>query len=108
MNHNGIPDYLETKVPANKQKVEKPEYDLKNEYLTRDIIFSGGKSYTAQVSAWRDKSKAEIEARKLRQIGYNAFAARAFIEKWDQTWYRVRAGYFKTFREAQESAHRLR
>lgn len=83
-------------------------YNLQNEHLVRDMIFTDGKLYTAQISAWRYKSEADIEARKLIEMGYDAFVAKAFIEKWDQIWYRVRVGYFRNIKEAQELAHKLR
>lgn len=108
LNRNGIPDYLEKKKSVSIFKTASPGYNLQNEHLVRDMIFTDGKLYTAQISAWRDKSKADIEARKLIEMGYDAFVAGAFIEKWNQTWYRVRVGYFRTFREAQDLAHKLR
>ncbi len=108
LNQNGIPDYLEQEKSVNISKTVSSGYNLQSEHLVRDMIFTDGKLYTAQISAWRDKSKADIEARKLIEMGYNAFVARAFIEKWNQTWYRVRVGYFRTFKEAQDLAHKLR
>ncbi len=108
LNRNGIPDYLEKKEPPAEPKPEKPQYDLENEHIVQDMIFSDGKLYTAQISAWRTRDKAEKEAEELKQKGYNAFVARVYFEEWNETWYRVRVGYYKTFEEARSAAHKLR
>ncbi len=108
VNKNGVPDYLEENEPAPELKPEKQEYNLQNEHIVRDMIFTDGRLYTAQISAWRTKVKAETEAAKLNQQGYNAFVAQIYFEEWNETWYRVRVGYFKSFEEAQSLAYKLR
>ncbi len=118
LNKNGIPDYLEkeenTQAPEIEQsQVEQPEvdgsvYDIKNEHLVKNMIFTDGKLYTAQISSWKTKWKAESIADEFRKKGYNAFVAEFFVEKLDQVWFQVRVGYFDTFREAQKVAEELR
>lgn len=108
LNRNGIADYLEKNEPAAEPKADQPEYNLQNEHIVSDMIFTDGKLYTAQISAWRTQVKAETEAAKLKQEGYNAFVARIYFEEWNETWYRVRVGYFKSFEEARSLAHKLR
>ena len=108
LNHNGIPDYLEKKEPSPEPKPKKPEYNLENEHIVRDMIFTDGNLYTAQISAWRTRVKAEMEAEKLKQQGYNAFVAQIYFDQWNETWYRVRVGYFDTFNEAESAAKKLR
>ena len=108
LNRNGIPDYLEKEEPAPEPKPEKHAYDLQNERIVKDMIFTDGTLYTAQISAWRTRIKADSEAEKLRQKGYNAFVAQIYFDEWNETWYRVRVGYFKTFNEAESAAQKLR
>ncbi len=108
LNKNGIPDYLEKKEPEPEPKPEAPQYDLQNEHMVTDMIFSDGKIYTAQISAWKTRAKAEKEAEKFTQKGYNAFVTHIYFEDRNETWYRVRVGYFSSFEEAQSAAHQLR
>ncbi len=110
LNQNGIPDYLEKKEPApeiqSEPQKETTEYDLMKDQIVSDMIFTDGHLFTAQISAWKTSVKAEKQAEKLKQKGYTAFVAQANID--NQTWYRVRVGYYKTFDEARSVAHKLR
>ncbi len=103
-----VPVKPEIKEPSPEPKAGEQGYNLQNEYLVRDMIFTDGNQYNAQISAWRTESKAESEVEKLKAQGYDAFVTTVYISKWDQTWYRVRVGYFSTFNEARELAHKLR
>ncbi len=126
-NQNGIPDYLEKKESVTEPEVEKPNteetlpapmvekpktvesiYNLPDDRLVKNMIFTDGKLYTAQISSWRTKWKAENIAEELRKKGYNAFVTEFFIEKLNQIWFQVRVGYFNTFRDAQKAAEELR
>ena len=85
-----------------------PLYNVENESLVKNMIFTDGKLFTAQISSWKTKWKAENIVEKLRDEGYDAFVREFFIEKVNENWYQVRVGYFKTFREAQKVAEDLR
>ncbi len=127
LNQNSIPDYLEKQksppetkifipapkisVPETKEaepKVEEPGYSFENEYLIKNMIFTDGKLFTAQISSWKTKWKAESEAEELRKKGYNAFVMEFYIEKLNENWFQVRVGYYETLREAQKAAEDLR
>jgi len=83
-------------------------YDSDNEYNVTDNIWTDGKLYCVQVSAWRSKAKAEKIASELKSVGYNAFVVKAFIPSRGQTWYRVRIGYFSSLDEARSTATAVR
>ncbi len=111
INKTGIQDQPEIngkKETISVLKIEKPKYDLINEYDVGDMIFTDGNLYTAQISAWKTKEKANSQADKLVGKGYNAFVEEKFIQKFDRTWYRVRVGFFNTFKEADDIAKKLR
>lgn len=107
INKNSFPDSLEKKTPL-KPKPESLKYNSQNEYLVGEMIYTDGNLYIIQISAWRTSSKAETEADKLRMEGYDAFVDIKFIDKLNETWYRVRIGYFNTFREAHDIAETLK
>ena len=108
LNKSVIPDSSELRGPHPESRTEVPVYNLNTEQLVKNMIFTDGRFYTVQISSWRVRSKAEIEAEKLREKGYTAFVNELFIEKLQQNWFQVRVGYFTTFREAQEIAEKLR
>jgi hypothetical protein len=102
------PDTLQKEEEETIPETEELNYNLNDEHLVKNMIFTDGKLYTVQISSWRIRSKAESEAEKLRGKGYNAFVNEFFIEKLNQNWFQVRVGYLKTLREAQELAEKLR
>ncbi len=65
------------------------------------MIFTDGKLYLFQVSAWQSKPDAENAVRKLKNRGHNAFITEAYIPQKGGTWYRVRIGYFNSYNEAR-------
>ena len=67
----------------------------------KDMIFFNGKEYSLQISAWRNKRKAESEVQKLKQKGHNSFLVQAELPSRGGTWYRVRVGFFPTIEEAE-------
>lgn len=62
--------------------------------------------YTVQVSSWRTRRKADSEAEKLRERGYDAYVQRVVLDN-QETWYRVRVGSFATIEEARQFAETL-
>jgi nucleoid DNA-binding protein/cell division septation protein DedD len=60
-----------------------------------------GSQHVIQVSSWPAKEKADMEAAKLKKLGYSAFVTSAYIDAKKATWYRVKIGGFKTKEEAE-------
>lgn len=75
--------------------------EIKNESRVGGNIYSDGSRFYVQVSSWKNVTKAEQEARKLKAKGLDAFVVKAYVEQFKSTWYRVRVGYFKTRQEAE-------
>ncbi|MCX7797332.1 MAG: SPOR domain-containing protein [Melioribacter sp.] len=73
-----------------------------NDTRVYKTIFFDGKSYNVQVSSWRNKIKAEQEAKRLKNAGYDAFVLIANLPEKGGIWYRVRIGSFKTLDEAKD------
>lgn len=103
-NRTNMPDSFQKKIPESETKFLR--YDLQNERLVKNMIYTDGQLYTVQISSWRTKGEADREFARLVREGYDTFVTETITEY--QTWYRVRVGYFKTFREAQELAYKLR
>ena len=59
------------------------------------------KQYCVQVSSWKNKNKAEEEAKKLRAKKENVFIMPFTNSENGKTWYRVRIGFFKTVEETE-------
>lgn len=77
------------------------EYNNNNEQHIGNMIFTDGNLYCVQVSSFRVRNRAEIEAKRLMDLGENAFITEANIPELDGTWYRVRIGYFNSLNEAK-------
>ncbi len=71
----------------------------------REIRPTGTGQYTVQVSAWRDRQKAETQAQRIRNAGKDAFVDQTSIN--GTTWYRVRIGRYQTREEAETEARRF-
>ncbi|HSD63497.1 MAG TPA: SPOR domain-containing protein [Ignavibacteriaceae bacterium] len=119
--NDGIPDYKDkcadtprgTPVDSNGCSVlpdysQIEKYNSQNEYAASKMVYTDGRIYVIQISAWRTRREAEAEAEKFRKLGYNAFVDDNLKDKWNATWYRVRIGYFDTFFEAQTLAEKLK
>ncbi len=90
--------------------------EFSNESLYRSIlndtriyktIYSDGRSFSVQVSSWRNKSKAEEEVKRLRKEGYDAFIVIANLPEKGGIWYRVRIGKFESLEEAKEFSSKI-
>jgi len=55
--------------------------------------------FTVQVSAWRDKEKAQDMVRRLEEAGYPAFVEERSFK--DEAWYTVRIGRYASLKDAQ-------
>ena len=78
------------------QKVEKKSSETSKQVATN--IYNYGNTFIVQVSSYRSKKDAEIEAARYTGNGYNAFTEDAIVK--GKTWFRVRVGNFKTLEEA--------
>ncbi len=83
------------------------KYDASKERMLNNSIFTDGSVYCIQVSSWRNKSKAESEANKLKNKGHESFVTQAEIPSKGGTWYRVRVGYFNSLKEAENYRSKL-
>lgn len=70
-------------------------------------IFSDGSNYMLQISSWKTKGVAVKEAERLKKSGYNAFITTSGGEG-KVVWYRVRIGGFKSLKDAQAAAAKVR
>ncbi len=86
----------------NKNNGKVPQPSSQTDVNVKDMIFYNGKDYSFQISAWRNKRKAESEVQKLKRRGHNAFLVQADLPNRGGTWYRVRIGFFTSI-EATES-----
>ena len=62
--------------------------------------------YTIQLSSWRTRSKADLEARYYQGLGLEAYVQRAEIPGMG-TWYRVRVGKYSSLSDAEVNAEAL-
>lgn len=83
-------------------------YNASNEKNIGDMVFTDGMVYTVQISSWRERSKADTEAAKLREAGYKAFVIEANLPELDGRWYRVRVGHFDSIAEARRVSQILK
>lgn len=96
-----------SKKEDNKQSLKKnieqnynEEYNFYSERNIYGMIFTDGNKYCFQVSAWKNKKKAEAEVKRLKDFGHNAFYIKAEIPN-KGIWYRVRIGYFSSLKETE-------
>lgn len=75
--------------------------EMKTESKVGSNIYAEGGKFFVQVSSWKNLTKAEQEAQKLKSKGHDAFVVKAYIEQFKGTWYRVRVGGFKSREEAE-------
>lgn len=93
---------VKTPIPSSsKTENTKLMPDSQADVNVKDMIFFNGKEYSLQISAWRNKRKAESEVQKLKQKGHNSFLVQAELPSRGGTWYRVRVGFFPTIEETE-------
>jgi len=71
-------------------------------------VYTNGTHFVIQVSAWRTLDKALHEADKYIGSGLPAYVIMADIPEKGGVWYRVRIGEFKTVKEAEEFAKKIK
>ena len=69
------------------------EYNFETEYNIESLIFTDGDYFCIQVSAWKNRDKAQKEVENLIAKGHSAFFISSKNEN-NENWYRVRIGYF--------------
>lgn len=87
---------------------KKSTYNSSSEKSAGGTIFTDGNLYLFQLSAWKEKYKAEREIKRLKDRGHNAFITEAYIASKGGTWYRVRIGYFNSYDEARNYQRTMR
>jgi cell division protein FtsN len=85
---------------------ELPEQEPPAQPPPQVVIDAEGK-YTVQVSSWRTRRRAELDAQRFSAKGFNAYVQSAEIPELGGTWYRVRVGSYATRGEAREMADQL-
>lgn len=92
----------ESSKPKTKQTNSELYRTLNTDTRVSGKVYYDGKSYNFQVSSWKKKDVAEQEVKRLRSLGYQAFALEAYLPEKGGTWYRVRIGSFKSEKEATD------
>jgi cell division septation protein DedD len=108
--HETTPTKHEQKVEEKpKQKEEKTVQQSNSLYKKfpgekqiSNLIFKHGGTYSVQISSWKDRNKAESEAKRLRNMGYDAFIVEKYLSALRSNWYLVRIGFFHSPEEAKQ------
>ncbi len=74
---------------------------VKKERSVAKNIYYDGKEYMVQVSSWRNSLLAEMETKRLRKKGLDAFIVKAYVRRYKRNFFRVRIGGFKTLEQAK-------
>jgi hypothetical protein len=106
---DGASNISPAKLPAQQPVVESARTNLSGDLNKTPVtdtrigktVYYDGTNYNVQVSSWRNKAKAELEVKRLRNLGLNAFLFEAYLPQKGGTWYRVRVGNFKSKEEAE-------
>jgi len=93
------------KIPNN--VISGGKYNTQIERHVGNMIFTDGNLYCFQVSSYRTRERAETDAQKYRNMGYNVFIVEANLPSLDGIWYRVRIGYFNSLSEAREKRREI-
>lgn len=95
---NGSYENAEESIAGGTVDGSKDEY---TENEVSDNIFYDGYVYNVQVSSWKSREIAEKEVAKLNKRGFPAFIVKAYIQKFQGTWHRVRIGPYTSLDEAK-------
>ena len=75
-------------------------YNSSEDHIADNTIFTDGNIYAIQVSSCKTERKAKKEAERYKEKGYNAFVFKFESPDKNETWYRVRIGYFHSTEDA--------
>jgi hypothetical protein len=92
-----------TPIPEEVEPAEEIPPPVRERQQPREVRPAGTGQYTVQVSAWRDRQKAETQVNRIRDAGKDAFIDQATIN--GVTWYQVRIGRYQTREEAEAEAN---
>jgi hypothetical protein len=90
----------DTKTQIQSRTLIEPEYNLFNERLLTDMIYTDGKLYCFQVASFQKRYLAETYADSLRVEGYDVFINEAIPFNDGKVWFRVKVGYFDSYESA--------
>lgn len=94
--------------PKNISEGHSSNYLFENDMNVQGNIFTDGKQFCIQVSSWKNKEKAQQEARKLKSVKATVFIMPYTNPENGKTWYRVRVGYFDSIAESERMAAQLK
>ena len=72
--------------------------------ISVDEIESLNGNYTIQIFSEKNQNDAEEKMLELKNKGLDSYIQKAYFEKTDQLWYRVRVGNFTSKNEANKAA----
>lgn len=75
---------------------------IPNENQLSNLVFYDGSKYNVQMSSHKSSDAAEAVARKIRNLGYDAFIVETYLPALNGTWFRVRVGFFDSKEEAEK------
>ena len=95
--------------PQEKAAVQKPAPTIKETVKSKidETKKSSGK-YSVQVSAWKLKTKAEQEAKKIRSKGFEVKLVTVSLPQKGGTWYRVMVGSYSNSEEAKSQIDKIK
>jgi len=62
---------------------------------------------TIQISSWSKLEEAQAQVEELQELGFDAYIQKAYFEKTDEVWYRVRVGNFFDHEVAKQAASEI-
>ncbi len=95
------------KMSTNIKEIVMVDSDPHETEVSKNIYFNG-RTYSLQVSSWKNQIYAEREAEKLLSKGYSAFIVKAYIKKFDGIWHRVRVGPYPTLEKVKSIQSKLK
>lgn len=110
LNRKQANEPIETSVPPdttlNAPTTEQPA-DLPPQESPRPQVIAENGRYTVQVSSWRTQRRAQEDAERYLEKGFNAYIQEANIPSKGGMWYRVRVGRYATQDDAEQLASQL-
>jgi hypothetical protein len=115
------------KEPVSQPKSEQPKTEVKQEKITEksavqksvppvkepvknrsaEIVKGSGK-FSVQISAWKLKSKAEMEAKKIKAKGLEVNLVPVTLPQKGGTWYRVMVGSYPSMEAAKSQLDKIK
>lgn len=99
-----ISEKKSTKNKSIKKQINKKLESTKKKLFSADEIESLNGNYTIQIFSEKNQNDAEEKMLELKNKGLDSYIQKAYFEKTDQLWYRVRVGNFTSKNEANKAA----